>query len=167
MGDNHGGERNKMGCGGAEEKKEAEVVVAEEEPCEAASTRTIVIGVTATPETPNFKMVFEVNETTKVKHILKKANNVLAAFADWEGEEVDLEKLVPLWTDNWDPMDKGAMLIEALDELDAWSRDPVRLIGVDTDDFDCDYWNEYLEPESWNEFVTIDVDAGVVYYDSE
>merc|ERR1712188_168531 len=128
----HTGGNNKMGCGGAEEKKEAEVVVAEEEPCEAASTRTIVIGVTATPETPNFKMVMEVNETTKVKHILHKANDVLAAFADWEGDEVDLEKLVPLWTDNWDAMDKHAHLIEVLDELNAWDRDPVRLIGVDT-----------------------------------
>merc|ERR1711998_510683 len=155
------------GCGGADETKESEVkVVDDDEPVEC-DTRTIVIGVTATPDTPNFKMVMEVNETTKVKHILHKANDVLASFADWEGDEVDLEKLVPLWTDNWDPIDKGAMLIEALGELDAWSRDPVRLIGVDTDDFDCDYWNEFLTPESWDEFVTVDVDAGIVFYDSD
>merc|ERR1712096_426333 len=85
---------------------------------------------------------------TKVKNIVKAVNKVLKT-AD---VDMSIERLVPLWTPTWDHFPKGK-LIKLLkhslngsgEPYDAREMDPVRIVGVDSAQFDADFWNEHLD----------------------
>ena len=87
---------------------------------------------------------------TKVKHIVKAVNKVLAKA---DGVDMEVDRLVPLWTPTWDHFDKDKKMIKVLkhsvngsgEDYDAREMDPIRMVGVDADQFDADFWNEHLD----------------------
>jgi len=106
------------------------------------------------PEGPTdhwFKLEFEVDKKCKPKKIVQAINMLLEAV----GHPMDIEELVPLWTPTYDALDKSKKLIKQLkhstrdcegetEEYDARGEDPVRLIGIDKEQFDHELWNEHL-----------------------
>eukprot|EP00657_Telonema_sp_P-1_P006268 TRINITY_DN24544_c0_g1_i1.p1 TRINITY_DN24544_c0_g1~~TRINITY_DN24544_c0_g1_i1.p1 ORF type:complete len:134 (-),score=42.58 TRINITY_DN24544_c0_g1_i1:26-427(-) len=96
------------------------------------------------------KVKLPVAPKTKVKNIVKAVNKVLEKA---DGVDMSIERLVPLWTPTWDHFDDDKKLIKLLkhsvdgagEAFDARSQDPVRMVGVDADQFDADFWNEHLD----------------------
>ena len=96
------------------------------------------------------KVKLHCQPTTQVKSIVEQVNRVLDRT---EGINMSIERLVPLWTPTWDHFDAEKKLIKLLkhskdydeNDYDARNDDPVRMVGVDAEAFDADFWNEHLD----------------------
>jgi len=112
----------------------------------------VVVGLRIQDDTGESKMrkiKLLCDPTTKGKKIVRAVNKTL------QKAELDMsiERLVPLWTPTWDHLDKDKKMIKLLkhsqngagEDFDARTMDPIRMVGVDADAFDSDFWNEHLD----------------------
>merc|ERR1712166_1237864 len=116
------------------------------------------------------KIKLHVKPTTKVHKIVKRVNKSLAKAE----LSMDIEQLVPLWTPTWAHFPDDKRLIKLLkhsqqgeDEFDAREMDPVRMVGVDSQQFDSEFWNQHLDftADEWeffdaDDFTTDDEGGG-------
>eukprot|EP00658_Telonema_sp_P-2_P043331 TRINITY_DN31269_c0_g1_i1.p1 TRINITY_DN31269_c0_g1~~TRINITY_DN31269_c0_g1_i1.p1 ORF type:complete len:138 (-),score=29.21 TRINITY_DN31269_c0_g1_i1:82-495(-) len=89
-------------------------------------------------------------EPTVVVNVIRDQVNETLEKA---GLGLRIENLVPLWTPTWDPLEGDKKMIKVLkhsengagDPFDARGMDPVRMVGVDAEEFDDDFWNHHLD----------------------
>jgi len=117
------------------------------------------------------KISLIVSKKMKVKHIIAAVN---ACLANADGIDMQIESLVPLWTRDYSAFNTDKKIIKLLkhsvnlsgEEYDARQEDPVKLVGIDHEQFNAEVWSQHLD-FSGAEFVTYTADFGEVSDDSD
>jgi len=103
------------------------------------------------------KLKFDVDKDKRCHHVLEKVNDKLKKMKDPK-TDMQIERLVPLWTPTWDHFDNKRRLKKCLkhstikragsqvaEKYDARKEDPVKIVGVDNEQFDANFWNQHLD----------------------
>lgn len=117
------------------------------------------------------KISLIVSKKMKVKHIIAAVN---ACLANADGIDMQIESLVPLWTQDYSAFNTDKKIIKLLkhsvnlsgEEYDARQEDPVKLVGIDHEQFNAEVWSQHLD-FSGAEFVTYTAEFGEVSDDSD
>merc|ERR1712070_463795 len=149
MGEKH----HSMGCGGSEEEKE-ETIQAEAEPQGEWVDHWA-------------KLQFHVDKKMKPKKIIHAINKLLQTVDRGCEEKMQIEALVPLWTPDYTAFDAEKKLVKQLkhsknsegEDYDARKQEPIRIIGIDHEQFDPEVWNQHLDFGS-EEFKTYEATFG-------
>merc|ERR1711970_1093862 len=89
----------------------------------------------------------------KPKKIIHAINKLLQTVDRGCEEKMQIEALVPLWTPDYTAFDGEKKLIKQLkhsqdsegNDYDARKQEPIRIIGIDHEQFDANVWNQHLD----------------------
>merc|ERR1712199_79597 len=113
------------------------------------------------------KLAFHVEKKTKPKKIIAAINEMLNTVDRGCEEKMQIEALVPLWTPDYSAFDAEKKLVKQLkhstnsegEPYDARKQEPIRIIGIDHEQFDPEVWNQHLDFGS-EEFKTYEATFG-------